>query len=264
MPEIHQAASCGFGQGADIYERGRPDYPDALHAWLHDRLSIAPGKQVLELGAGTGKFTKLLHGTEATVQALEPVAAMRAQLKQQLPNIATLDGRAEAIPLPDQTVDVVVCAQAFHWFANVDALHEIRRVLKPSGRLGLIWNVRDEQCDWVREITALITPFEVGVPRFHTGEWRQPFTQGIFSLPEPDCFTHAHTGSPEQVIVDRTMSVSFIAALPQAQREQVRRQLHELIERHPHLAGRTSISFPYRTEAYCCEARHSAQSPSSR
>ncbi|MBV8046308.1 MAG: methyltransferase domain-containing protein [Paludibacterium sp.] len=255
MADIHHAAARGFSQAADAYQRGRPDYPDALHAWLSDRLGVKPGRQVLELGAGTGKFTQLLHGTDATVCALEPVAAMRAQLQALLPDVATLDGRAEAIPLPDKAMDVVVCAQAFHWFANADALNEIHRVLKPGGRLGLIWNVRDESCDWVRQITTLIAPFETGVPRFHSGAWRAPFADGLFSLPEPDCFPHFHTGAPEHVIVDRILSVSFIAALPEGQREQVRQQLRDLIQQHPQLSARTSVSFPYRTEAYCCVPR---------
>ncbi len=121
----------------------------------------------MDLGAGTGKFTRLLARTGARVVAVEPVDAMRAQLAEALPQVQALAGSAQSIPLANGFADALVCAQAFHWFATVEALEEMRRVLTAEGRLGLVWNVRDESLDWVAEITRIITPYEGDAPRFY-------------------------------------------------------------------------------------------------
>ena len=144
MAAIHQAAAEGYTAKAEAYIRGRPEYPAAVQDWLRDDLALGAGKTVLDLGAGTGKFLPHLRATGAAVIAVEPVPAMRAQLTQRNPGIEAMAGTAEDIPLADGAVDAIVCAQAFHWFANPAALAEIHRVLKPGGALGLIWNVRDE------------------------------------------------------------------------------------------------------------------------
>jgi SAM-dependent methyltransferase len=162
---------------------------------------------------------------------------------------------AEALPLADASVDAVTCAQAFHWFANERALAEIHRVLRPGGRLGLVWNVRDESVDWVAAITAILAPFETGTPRFHSGLWRQPFAGGPFTDPEETVFPYQHVGRPREVLVDRFLSVSFIAALPDAARAQVEDRLLALIASHPALRGRDTVSVPYLTHAFRCTAR---------
>ncbi len=252
MTGIHAAAGTGFAAEAATYVRGRPEYPAGLLPWLARELGIGPGKTALDLGAGTGKFTRLLAGTAATVVAVEPVAQMRARLAADQPAIRALEGTAEAIPLESVSVDAVVCAQAFHWFANAAALREIRRVLRPDGRLGLVWNVRDESVDWVAEITRIITPFEGDAPRFYKGDWRKPFATGLFGALQMTSFDHHHVGSAQEVVIDRFLSVSFIAALPAAQKAVVEERLRRLVAEHPQLRGREVVSFPYRTEAYCC------------
>ncbi|GJG95205.1 class I SAM-dependent methyltransferase [Cupriavidus pauculus] len=252
MTTIHHAAASGFSSQADTYARGRPDYPAALGTWLRDTLGLAPGKTVVDLGAGTGKFTGLLLPTGASVIAVEPVDAMRAQLSAKLPDVRAVQGSAESMPLPDASVDAVVCAQAFHWFANTAAMHEIARVLKPGGRLGLIWNVRDESVGWVSRLTEIMTPHEGDAPRFYKGDWKKVFPADGFGPLALTSFPYTHDGAPEQVIVDRVMSVSFIASLPQAGQDAVRAQLHEVIATDPALHGHDHVSFPYSTEAYCC------------
>ena len=143
---------------AQTYTQGRPEYPTDILPWLKGNLGVAAGKLVVDLGAGTGKFTKLLVQTGADIIAVEPVEEMRLQLETTLPEVRLLPGCAEAIPLDTGSVDAVVCAQAFHWFASETALREIHRVLKPSGKLGLIWNVRDESVDWVSASLRLLPP----------------------------------------------------------------------------------------------------------
>ncbi len=264
MSGIHAAARAGFAAEAAAYARGRPDYPQALRSWLVSELGLGPARVVVDLGAGTGKFTPLLLGSGARVMAVEPIAPMRERLAAGLPMVEVIDGRAEAMPLESGSVDAVVCAQAFHWFANDAALAEIHRVLRPGGRLGLVWNVRDESVDWVAAITRIIAPYEGDAPRFRTGEWRRPFRRSEPSGPDPahpagfseprlSLFPHVHEGSVDAVIVDRIMSVSFIAALPAAERTRVEAALRELAATHPALRGRERLAFPYSTRAYRCD-----------
>ncbi|QXI31047.1 class I SAM-dependent methyltransferase [Pseudomonas vanderleydeniana] len=253
MSGVHQAAQVGFSAEAKTYAHGRPDYPAELLPWLRDTLGAGPAAQVVDLGAGTGKFTRLLTTTGATVTAIEPVEAMRAELVARLPQVRALSGTADAMPLDTGSADALTCAQAFHWFAHQSSLAEMHRVLRPGGRLGLVWNVRDESVDWVAQITRIITPLEGDTPRFHTGAWRLPFDNSRhFSAPELSRFEYSHIGPPQEVIIERFLSVSFIAALPDAGKARVVEQLQKLIETHPDLRGRETIAFPYRTEAYHC------------
>lgn len=249
MTDIHSAAH-GFETGAAAYERGRPDYPGEVAGWLSGSLRLGPGKTVLDLGAGTGKFTRYLTATGAAVIAVEPVDGMRAKLMAAMPEVEALAGTAETIPLPDASVDAVVCAQAFHWFASKAALVEVSRVLKPGGRFGLIWNMRDESNPWVAAVTEIIVPYEGDAPRAYKGTWKSAFPVPTLSPLEAQRFAYGHTGTPEDVIVNRTLSTSFIAKLPDAERESVTTRLRHLIATHPDLRGKREITYPYVTETY--------------
>lgn len=259
MSEIHHAAQRGYDAEAARYASGRPEYPAELLGWLRGELQLSAGRRAVDLGAGSGKFTALLAQTGAVLGAVEPVDAMREQLVRKLPVVRALKGTAESMPLTDGEVDAVVCAQAFHWFANDAALREIHRVLAPGGRLGLVWNVRDESEDWMARVTEIITPYEGDAPRFYKGDWRRPFEgagcQGLFSPLRRVVLSHSHVGPPSVVILDRFLSVSFIAALDAKEKLIVKEQLQNLIEAHPDLRGRETVVAPYRTEAYCCERR---------
>ena len=251
--DIHQSAARGFSARADSYVRGRPDYPDAIMPWLRERLGLDAGRIAVDLGAGTGKFTACLLKTGAQVIAIEPVKEMRAKLAQALPQADARAGTATSIPLSDASADAVVCAQAFHWFATRPALAEIHRVLKPGGRLGLIWNQRDERVEWVEKLTQIIRPYEGGTPRHASGAWRAVFPFDGFGPLQEDRFAHQHRGSPEDVIIDRVRSTSFIAALPPEEEAKVVAQLRALIAETPVLASKDIVSVPYTTAAYWAE-----------
>lgn len=137
---------------AEAYERGRPGYPAAAAAWLTGDEPLT----VLELGAGTGKLTEQLVALGHDVHATDPDEEMLAILRSNLPAVRTSVGGAEQIAAPDNSYDVVVGAQCFHWFDHDVALPEIRRVLKPRGRLSLVWNVRDERIPWVKKLGRII------------------------------------------------------------------------------------------------------------
>ena len=252
VPIVHDAASTGFTANAAGYARGRPDYPAALDAWLRDAVGLRPGTTVVDLGAGTGKFIRRLQSTGATIVAVEPVDAMRARLAADFPAVDARAGTADAMPLGDASAQAVVCAQAFHWFATPSAVAEIARVLQPGGTLALVWNVRDESVPWVRALTEIIQPHEGDVPRYLKGDWRRVFPAPGFGPLQETVFEHAHVGTAVQVIVDRFLSVSFIAALPASERADVERRLRALIDADPALAGGKTIALPYRTAAFHC------------
>lgn len=250
MSAIHTAAATGFDTDADRYARGRPDYPAEIDSWLRDTLKMGPDRIAIDLGAGTGKFTRRLIPTGARIIAVEPVAAMRARLTADLPQVEVLEGSATAIPLPDQSADLIVCAQAFHWFATPAALAEMHRVLKPGGLLALIWNTRDDSVPWVKRLFSIIEPYEGDVPRFHSGAWRHVFPAPGFGPLVESSFRHEHVGPVEAVIVDRLLSVSFIASLPAPERERVAATLRAFAAGEPGLVGRQHIAIPYLTHAY--------------
>ena len=141
-----------FAEVAGAYERGRPGYPDEAVQWL---VGLDP-RDVVDLGAGTGKLTRALVGLGHRVTAVEPLDEMRAELEAALPDVHAVAGRAESMPLPDSSADVVTSAQAFHWFDHDDALPEIGRVLRPRGRIALVWNSRDDRDPWMARLSEII------------------------------------------------------------------------------------------------------------
>jgi SAM-dependent methyltransferase len=145
-----------FGTVAREYESARPDYPDVAVSWLARELAIGSGRDVLDLGAGTGKLTRQIAALGPNVVAVEPDDQMRVELARALPGAEALPGTAEAIPLPDSSVDAITCAQAFHWFDADRALQEMWRVLRPGGGVGLIWNVRDEADTFQARLTEIV------------------------------------------------------------------------------------------------------------
>jgi len=252
MTNIHRMAVEGFTAGAATYVEGRPEYPPEIEAWLAHDLGLGSGKTALDLAAGTGKFSPRLLATGATVIAVEPVQAMLDQLIRQYPQIDARSGSAQHIPLEDASVDAVVCAQAFHWFSTPEALHEIHRVLKPGGAFGLVWNVRDDSVPWVAALGRIMKPLEGDAPRYHSQKWRNVFPAEGFGPLREKRFLNTHTGPPEKVIIDRIMSVSFMAALPPDQQEHAISQLKEVIATYPELAGKAQVTFPYETLACSC------------
>jgi SAM-dependent methyltransferase len=255
MPAIHDAAARGFQASSDAYERGRPEYPEAAIACLAEATALSRARVVADLGAGTGKLTRLLPSwCPGRVIAVEPVEGMRRNFAELQPGIEIVAGTAEELPLADGSVDAVVAAQAFHWFSGERALAEIRRVLRPGGRLGLIWNVRDESIDWVDELTRIIDPHEGGAPRYRSGLWREAFVPGSgFSPLEQAEFRHVHAAPPE-AIVDRIASISFIASLEGSRREAVLGEVRQLLSNHPATHGRSTVALSYRTDVYWCSS----------
>jgi SAM-dependent methyltransferase len=262
MPGVHGAAATGFQASADAYERGRPGFPrDAVDALVRE-CGIRPGRRVVDLAAGTGKLTRQLLPYGAEVVAVEPVAGMRRVFAERLPDVPVLAGTAEAMPLEDGSADVVVGSQAFHWFDPVAAPREIHRVLSPGGALGLVWNVRDETVPWVAELTALMEPYRGDTPSYRTGTWRRGLDAGdLFTPLRLEPFRHEQQMTPDG-LVDRLLSVSFMAVLPEDERRRVEDRVRHLAATDPALAGRERFPLPYRTDVFTCHARRTTRGSS--
>jgi SAM-dependent methyltransferase len=229
-----QAAS--FGAAADAYERGRPGYPDDAIDWLLPDAAV----DLLDLGAGTGKLTRQLVARGLEVVAVEPSDGMRQQLEGVLPQVRALPGSAEAIPLPDASVDAVVVAQAWHWVDVERAVPEVARVLRQGGRLGLIWNTRDERVDWVADLGELMTG---GVDTIDTAN---PPVGPPFGPIERRDFEWSYPLTPE-ALVDLVASRSYVITMSEEEREARLAAVRRLAAHHPALAGRERFEMPYVT-----------------
>src|SRR5580765_520932 len=180
-----------FGVAATAYAEHRPDYAQAAVRWA---LEPAPGPRVLDLGAGTGKLTATLValGVEV-IAAVEPDPAMLAELRRALPAVRALPGSAEAVPLPDASVDAVVAGNAMHWFDMDVAEPEIARVLVPGGILAGLWNVFDDRVDWVAGLERVGGSAAIG-RRDTFSNWRAETAEAHL----PESGSTARFGSPEQ------------------------------------------------------------------
>ncbi|MFE0513717.1 class I SAM-dependent methyltransferase [Streptomyces sp. NPDC058964] len=182
--------AASFGVAAVAYAAHRPDYARAAIGWA---LEPAPGPRVLDLGAGTGKLTATLVALGAEVIAVEPDLAMLTELRRSLPAVRALPGSAEAIPLPDASVDAVLAGNAMHWFDMAVAGPEIARVLAPGGILAGLWNLMDDGVEWVAGLARVGGSAAIG-PRDTPTSWRAETADAHL----PKTGAAARFGSPEQ------------------------------------------------------------------
>ena len=239
MTDPRRERSLSFGSQAAAYERGRPSYPPEAVDWLLAPTDTWVARDVLDLGAGTGKLTTRLVERGLTVIAVDPIAEMLEMLRTALPDTPALLGSAEQIPLPDNAVDAVLVAQAWHWFDQERAVAEIARVLRPGGRLGVLWNTRDERSGWVKDFGRI-----VGLEHDRDN--------ATVDLPEPfiDIATHQVEWTnyiTPQALIDYVASRSYCITSPAEVRTRTLDEVRELLVSHPSLANATGLAMPYIT-----------------
>jgi SAM-dependent methyltransferase len=215
-----------FERAADAYEASRPTYPDALL----DVLPLGADATVLDLGAGTGKLTRVLVRRHARVVAVEPLDGMRAVLEHVVPQAEAHAGSAEAIPLADASVDAVFAAQAFHWFANEQALAEIARVLRPGGVFADVWNDTIDPTPLPAAYVARIEQLFSAAPYTGMDDSRRTdiVREGPFGEPQLHSLEHEQVQDRASVL-SFISSVSAVARLPEEERAAILAELGALL-----------------------------------
>ncbi|MGO4300686.1 class I SAM-dependent methyltransferase [Leifsonia sp. RAF41] len=235
--DLHAAS---FDHAADVYDSARPSYPADAVTWLAEGIE----GPVLDLGAGTGKLAASLVDRGLEVTAVDPSPEMLRVLRERLPGVRASEGAAERIPFPDASFDLVLAAQAWHWVDPERAVPEVVRVLRPGGRIGLVWNERDESVGWVRELGELmaagsaafddeadpVLPPPFGALEKHETRWVQALS---------------HDG-----LLDLARSRSYFITKGADGQAAVIQSLRRLLREHPDLAGRDTVELPYVTRSY--------------
>jgi ubiquinone/menaquinone biosynthesis C-methylase UbiE len=243
----NELARAGFQNGA-LYDEARPNYPEDVVEYFSATLGLTTSMHVLDLGAGSGIFSRQLQPLVGTVTAVEPSASMRESFRSSSSGMEVLDGSDISIPMGDGSVDAVFVAQAFHWFDAPRALSEIHRVLVPQGGLGLVWNERDETVEWVAALSRAMQwdtrqPYEVGK------DFTDVITSGPFTKVERVAFAHTQLLSREGLL-QRVLTTSYISAMEPAERDQLMRSVRVVVDQ---LAE--PVVLPYVTTAYTATAR---------
>jgi SAM-dependent methyltransferase len=230
-----------FGAAATAYAEHRPDYAQAAVRWA---LEPAAGLRVLDLGAGTGKLTATLVAVGADVTAVEPDPAMLTELRRALPDVRALPGSAEAIPLPDASVDAVLAGNAMHWFDMAVAGPEIARVLVPGGILAGLWNVMDDRVDWVAGLARVSGSAAIG-PRDTPTGWRAntadahlPKTGGAvrFGSAEQAEFPHGQRRTADSLVATLATKAGMLV-MPEQQQEATLGRIRAFLAGRPETAA---------------------------
>lgn len=230
---VHRSAEEGYAAVSADYEKGRPEYAPDPVAYLLQRLGVAHAeadKVIVDLAAGTGKFTRALVQAGVKPVALEPVAHMRETFRAKTPGVEVIEGTAESIPLDDNSVDALTVAQAFHWFDGPAALAEIHRVLKPLAGLGLVWNRQDLSLDWVYDIWTEVDARRDDTPNAWSYEWKRAFQASeLFSPLISTAFRSLHPTDREGLVA-RVTSISFVAAGSEESRNELIAHVHRVCD----------------------------------
>jgi len=242
--------ATSFGSIAEDYDRLRAAPPPPAVRWLLPR----DCDSAVDLGAGTGLLTRALAGAVPHVIAIEPDARMRSVLIARTPGALVLDGRGEAIPLPDAGQDAVLVSSAWHWMDPDRAVPEVARVLRDHGRLGLVWTSRDREVGWIRELDRLriAAPVQPAADEGTEGR-RRGITRVVLADDAP--FNHIETASfaftmtmTIDDLVDALATHSrVILADPAARAAGLERARHALRTWFP---NRDAIAVPMRAECW--------------
>jgi SAM-dependent methyltransferase len=228
-----------FGAEAAAYAEHRPVYAGAAVGWALEPVRDRRPLRVADIGAGTGKLTAMLAGLGADVTAVEPDPQMLAELRRAMPEVRSLPGSAEELPLADASVDAVLAGQAMHWFDVDRALPEIVRVLTPGGVLAGLWNMDDDRVDWVAELAAISKrKASPTLLRWHDGKVQnQPprlaeVAQGLFHPAEEGEFEHGQARTAGSLVA--TIGThSHLLTMDEAERSALLARIRDFLATRP-------------------------------
>lgn len=237
-------------EGADLYERARPAYAPSAVAFAVEELGVRHGSRVVDLAAGTGKLTRQLVDTGADLLAVEPLEGMRGAFTRVLPGVPVVEGYAEVLPLPGNSIDAVFAGQAWHWFDSAKALAEVTRVVIPGGGLALLWNDYDTRVSWVRQYAAIRRSAFAETLSLHFGDWKQAFTErDDWTRVVREVFRHT-TRVSRQGVVERMLSSSAVAVQSSIARDGVASRIQTLLDQNEETRDRDKIEIPYQTQVF--------------
>ena len=242
MVHKDEMATKGFAQG-DSYDASRPGYPEDVITHFVRVLGLNARSHVLDLGAGTGIFTRQLLAHVGRITAVEPSASMRATFARETSGVTVLDGSDEAIPLANHAVTAVFVAQAFHWFTPQLALPEIHRVLSPGGGLGLVWNERDTEVAWIRDLNHAML-WDAHQPYDASIDFGSVVAAGPFRDVSKSTFRHVSMLTHNQVL-QRTLTTSYITLMDEERRRALSADVMAVLAPLP-----DPVAMPYVTNAF--------------
>ncbi|XP_052090094.1 uncharacterized protein LOC127726687 [Mytilus californianus] len=265
MNNVHSVAATGFNQG-NHYDSNRPSYTDQAIRYIVDVLSeLSPLNRkdlkydVLELGAGTGKFTEkitLCISQDVKYLASEPSESFLGVLRNKVPSfVECAPCTADAIPLPNNSVKLIIAAQCFHWFANHENLQELYRVLVPGGRFVMLWNNKDWSIPWVKSIEDILTQYyDEDTPRAVSYKWKHVIESfSGFSLKNHQLLPGIQMRGERDFVVEHFSSISVISRLSPEEKQEALAKFYNVLDSSEMTKHLSEIQIPFHTEIYDVE-----------
>ncbi|XP_071135344.1 uncharacterized protein [Mytilus edulis] len=247
----------GFTDGSN-YDAYRPNYTDEttneVKRMLYSGSQNDSSMTVLELGAGTGKFTQKITSKlsdTVTYIATEPMSDFLKILKYNCPEVETKQCATENLPIDDGSIKGIVAAQSFHWFSTKTSLDEMHRVLTENGNVVLLWNFNDRKLDWINQLLNRIDKNRTDPCRYHGKEWKTAIDAhpGFMFVEKKITQGQVFKGDVE-FMLRHCSTHSGLQKLEEKDKETELDEIRKILTTHPETEGKDIIEFPFFTDIY--------------